>query len=370
MAIDRSALIILHGGCGASEPERMVGAVRVATARRLAEVAHEAGLPRIIIATDAPSAFEGRGAIIDGDGSERFDLQSRVLAIVRSYDLESVVVAGSGALPLATVESLAPVIDFLRGKVPGVITNNFFSADFSAWRPAEAIAGAVNLMRDNAIPRRLRDDCGLQSTILPRSIATQFDIDTPGDVAVLSLTPNLPAAIARACEPVAALANRYRKLLPLLCDRDAEVVVAGRVGSHVWQHIERETACRVRMFAEERGMAAAGPGHRARAALGFLLEAVGPEGFFSRMAELGDALVLDARVIEAHLGLTPSREDRFRSDLFDSQRVSDTWLREFTEAAAKAPIPVLLGGHSLVTGGLMVLTDVAWTEHDALAGTR
>ena len=78
----------------------------------------------------------------------------------------------------------------------------------------------------------------------------------------------------------------------------------------------------------------------------------------------GDALVHDARVLEAHLGLSPSRDDRFRSDLFDAESISDPWLRELTLAAADAPIPVLLGGHSLVTGGLMALGDVAWTEHD------
>jgi hypothetical protein len=135
-----------------------------------------------------------------------------------------------------------------------------------------------------------------------------------------------------------------------------------------WQHLERETACRIRMLSEERGLAAAANGHRARSVLGFLFEALGAEPFFARIAELGDALVLDTRVLEAHLGVTPSREDRFQSDLFASEAIAEPTLRAITKAAAHAPKPVLLGGHSLVSGGLMLLNDIAWRENDRRLG--
>lgn len=93
--------------------------------------------------------------------------------------------------------------------------------------------------------------------------------------------------------------------------------------------------------------------------------------FFERMALLGDALVLDTRVVEAHLGLEPSREDRFQSDLFAFESIAEPTLRALTEAAADAPMPVLLGGHSLVSGGLMAINDAAWAENDRrLAGVR
>ena len=69
-----------------------------------------------------------------------------------------------------------------------------------------------------------------------------------------------------------------------------------------------------------------------------------------------------------HLGIEPSREDRFQSDLLRPEAISDTWLRRFTAAAAKAPLPVLLGGHSLVSGGLMALNDAAWLENDRIEG--
>jgi hypothetical protein len=39
-------------------------------------------------------------------------------------------------------------------------------------------------------------------------------------------------------------------------------------------------------------------------------------------------------------------------------------VRELTRAATQAPVPVLLGGHSLVSGGIMALVQAAWEEQD------
>ncbi|HET8787068.1 MAG TPA: hypothetical protein VFM38_15650, partial [Candidatus Limnocylindrales bacterium] len=48
----------------------------------------------------------------------------------------------------------------------------------------------------------------------------------------------------------------------------------------------------------------------------------------------------------------PAHEDRFASDLLLHERIAEPWLRELTSSAARAAIPVLLGGHSLVGPGL------------------
>src|SRR5450830_931414 len=91
------------------------------------------------------------------------------------------------------------------------------------------------------------------AVVLPRTTATQFDLDTPADLAVLALSGGLPPALQRAAAAAESITERYRQFLPFLCNGNAEVVVAGRVSSETWQYLERETACRVRMFAEERG---------------------------------------------------------------------------------------------------------------------
>lgn len=367
MKFERPVLIILHGGTGVGPAERMLATARVAAARTTAATALAAGFEAVIIATDDAGAFEPLPSrvLIDPDAAhEPFNFDSRLRGLVEHYGLRRPAVMGSGSLPLMTVENFAFIAEQLDARDARFVTNNFFSADLTAWTPGDALAATSTLTRDNVLPRRLRDDAGLSPVILPRTTGTQFDLDTPSDLAVLALMQSLPPALSRSAAKANATADRYRTFLPMLCDRTAQVVVAGRVGSATWQYLERETACRIRMFSEERGLATAAPGYHAHSALGFLLEEVGVQRFFERMALLGDALVLDTRVIEAHMGLEPSREDRFQSDLLNHGAIADDFLRRFTEAAANAPIPVLLGGHSLVAGGLMALNDVAWMEND------
>jgi hypothetical protein len=48
----------------------------------------------------------------------------------------------------------------------------------------------------------------------------------------------------------------------------------------------------------------------------------------------------------------PVAEDRFASDLLLTPTIDDPWLRALTTSAVNAPIPVLLGGHTLVGPGL------------------
>jgi len=88
----------------------------------------------------------------------------------------------------------------------------------------------------------------------------------------------------------------------------------------------------------------------------------GPGGFFDAVSRMGNALILDSRVILAHRRSWPSAADRFHSDLGQPEHIEDPFLRDFTAAAVEAPIPVVLGGHSLVSGGLWALVDAAWSR--------
>ncbi len=350
----------------------MLARARVAAARNTARSALAAGFEAVIVATDDPAAFGADipGVLFDPDrAGEPFDFRKRLRGIVSRFGLQRPATMGSGSVPLLGVDEFRLVVEQLDSRDPRFVTNNFFSADLTGWTPGDAIERCGAFARDNLLPRKLRDEAGLASVILPRTTATQFDLDTPSDLAVLSLSEGLPAELAEAARPAESAAKRYRAFMPLLCDRTMQVVVAGRVGgSQAWQYLERETACRVRLFAEERGLATAPAGYRARSLLGFLIEEVGVERFFLRLSELGDGAVIDTRVIEAHLGIEPSREDRFQSDLLAWESIQEPFLRRFTKAAAEAPIPVLLGGHSLVSGGLMAINDVAWRENDRRLG--
>src|SRR4029079_16567847 len=94
-----------------------------------------------------------------------------------------------------------------------------------------------------------------------------------------------------------------------------------------------------------------------RSLLGLLLDDRGPVALGDILGELGDAAVVDSRVALAHrFGVDeiswPTLADRLASDLLRPEEVGDPWLRQLTEAAVRAPLPVLLAGHTLVGRGL------------------
>jgi hypothetical protein len=77
------------------------------------------------------------------------------------------------------------------------------------------------------------------------------------------------------------------------------------------------------------------------------------------VARLGNAAFIDTRVLFTHFGLNLTTADRFYSDLGQHEKINNPFVREFTQQAMESPIPVILGGHSLVSGGLLALIEVA-----------
>jgi hypothetical protein len=201
---------------------------------------------------------------------------------------------------------------------------------------------------------------------LPRTLESLFDIDAPTDVAALKLAGSGGSRLRAYSAGADIDLTPYARILPLFLSREKQITVAGRVGSHTWRYLETETACRVRLFAEERGMEADGRSEsaEARSLLGYYLGEVGAERFVETLASLGDAALLDTRVLAAHAGTTPPREERFLSDLGRWEEIGGAFLRDLTKAAVGADIPVLLGGHSLMSGALMVLNETAWRLRD------
>ena len=97
-----------------------------------------------------------------------------------------------------------------------------------------------------------------------------------------------------------------------------------------------------------------------RSTLGMLVDRDGPGARGGLLAQLGDAAVVDTRVLLAHrYGAAeagwPSAEDRFAADLLLPDRIADPWLRSLVAGLRDAPIPILAGGHTLVGPGIRLL---------------
>jgi hypothetical protein len=292
-----------------------------------------------------------------------------------SGTLDAIGYAGGGALALLDDAAL----DDLVSPIPGeVVANNRFSADafVVAGDLGSALAALETADSDNGAVRHL-EDAGFASRDLRAAARSRFDVDTPLDLALLRLATRLPGTRRLAPQvagflEMAVLPGGRRLEVPHLAalgevvrDRNAELVVAGRVPSATLAYLETETACRVRAIVEERGMRSARDA-RPRSLLADWVERLGPADLVGELASLGHAVVLDTRVLMAaragssDAAAWPPEEERFAADFGDRERVATPWLAELTAAAADASVPVLLGGHALVSDGLRILVEASW----------
>ena len=150
-----------------------------------------------------------------------------------------------------------------------------------------------------------------------RDLATwpwaRFDVDTPLDLALLRLAIRLPGTrlpdgLVTAFLEMATLPGgrslelpRLEQIGAIVRDREAQLVVAGRIPSGAWAYLETESACRVRCFIEERGMRSARDAVP-HSLLADWTERLGAADLVAELATLGDAVILDSRVLMAARG--------------------------------------------------------------------
>jgi hypothetical protein len=345
-------VIILHAEAGPSAGplERWLADARRTLAERARGGFAAAGATDAIIAAGVP---DGRpfGALL------------RELAL--PFASGGVVVLGSGSIPLATAADRRELVAAAARAVPGALTNNRYSSDVVAIACADVLATIPDLPSDNALPRWLAEVAGYPVAELP-AWRLRVDVDDPLDLVLLRRArPSSPQRV-----PVGVDTTRVEAALAGVAavarDPAAEVVVAGRASSASVAWLERHTAARVRALIEERGLRASDPAaasarpSRRRppsSVLGALLDRDEPAAFAATVARLGDAALIDTRVLLAHrLGADerawPRAEDRYASDLLLHEEIRDPWLAALTRSAVEAPIPIVLGGHTLVGPGI------------------
>jgi len=329
------------------------------------------GIGQIIVATDSlelAQRLRDEPVRVELDREDKeFHFGRRLRDIINQYHIEKPFYMGGGSGPLLDEMELRMVVEAVLSTDRIMVSNNFYSTDFVAFSPGEAINSIEPPAFDNNLCWLLREAEGLPSIVLPRTAGTQLDVDIPTDLMILSLHPAPGRELRRYLDILQLDLSHIRQAMLSLTDPERETFLAGRVPGMAWDYLGKQTACRVRLLSEERGMRASGRLERGgvRSLLGYYLEAVGVERFFTTLGELGDAAFIDTRVILAHLGLWPPARERFYSDLRQPERISLPLLRDFTAAAKEAPIPVVLGGHSLVSGGLCALVEIAWQDFDA-----
>jgi hypothetical protein len=241
-----------------------------------------------------------------------------------------------------------------------VVTNNLHSCDWAGFVPAQEAAPLIaRQSNDNAIAWALANQGTFPVEGQEASAASRFDIDTPADLLIADRHPRIGHHLRRYLDHLGWESPHLDAVLAEMAREGGSLLVAGRVSSAAWGALERTARCWARVFAEERGMRASGRQERGEvhSLLADYLGLVGVERFFTKLGRLANGVLLDNRVILAARQLWPSTSDRFNSDLYRWEEVEDPFLRDLTRAAAEASVPVVMGGHSVVGGGLMALTE-------------
>ncbi len=366
-------LVIFEGGIVASELEETFRRVRKAVVMDQIAKAQQAGFTRIVLLTSYkdlsqevlcrfPIEVEYRP-----EASEEFHFGENLRNIIRDKQLANVLYMGGAAAPLISSEELS-YIRILLEQHKGVVTaNNYYSADMVGFNPAVAIED-INLPPiDNMLPSIIVQQGGLKFIPLKRTLGIQFDLDTPAELVVLASHPrvgvNTKATLLDSNLDV-TVCNRIKQVLK---NPQADLVVFGRVNSQIFKLLDELTKCRIRLYSEERGLKSLGRDKRGevKSLIAEAVRVLGYNDFFKFLAQISNGAILDTRIIFSHLNWDLSQSDRFYSDLGKIDKITHPGLKEFTKAGYEADIPIMFGGHSLVTGGLWALIEASYLELEA-----
>jgi CTP:molybdopterin cytidylyltransferase MocA len=370
---ERVVAVIFEGGQGTSAIDQaMAGIRKEVTLDTCEKILSVAEVDEIVLCTNYPdlaARAADMGITVDYRGRDPdFHFGLRLREIVESRRLENVMCMGGVAAPLIQPQEIAWVANTLKEQKNVVVLNNVQSADLVAFTPASVLFETELPANDNHLGTALRN-AGLRRILIPNSGRINFDLDTPTDVMVLALQPGLGRRSRAILSGLDWPVHRLQAACEVLRRPSSEVLITGRVGPSVVLYLNMNFTHRVRVVSEERGMKALGRDERGEVVslLGFLLEEAGPQRFVELIENVCHVAFMDTRVIFHHLKKRLSDHDRFNSDLGRWELVTDPDLRDFTRVAMESKIPIILGGHSLVSGGLWILAENIVTERERRA---
>ncbi len=364
MSKDVSAVIFEGSQPNSSVEEMMIRVRQAALLDNLEKMKQVSGLGKIYLHTNRPEIVKpaselGAQVSLNSIEPQNFHFGNELQKIVIENSLDRVFCLNGAGCPLITVTELEMICSRLLGSERFVYTNNTQSADMVAFTVTDDFADIKLPAMDNSLALTLRDQLGLEMELMPHSRGLLFDIDTPTDLLVLGAGPFCGP---RTREVLNSLQLDYTTLehaKAVLADEYEDIVLVGRVGAPIIARLNAVLKLRLRVFSEERGMKSLGriENNEVVSLLGLLLDHAGMKKFFEYLAVVARCAIIDSRVLIYHYKLNLSDSDRFLSDLGQWREVKDPWLKEFTRFAVECPIPVILGGHSLVSGSLWALCD-------------
>jgi hypothetical protein len=359
-------VVVMAGPVGRSPAEAWVAAGRRAAADDLiGRLRSLDGVTEIVALAADPAegqALAAVGAHLLAPLPGPFHFGRQLASIIEQLKSPHLAYFGGASAPLLPAKEIQQAFDRVGDeKWPVAVVNNLHSSDWAVFNHAGQVAQArERLPSDNALGWVLSRQEAFAVDVLPPSAASRVDIDTPADLLMIAGHPALGGALRRVVETApAGAAASVAGLRRLLSSPAQTLAIIGRLSPQVWAELDRLTQIWVRVFSEERGMVASQrlARHQVRSLIGELVNAWGPAGFLQRLGGMCGGVLWDTRVWLGLEGGWPSASDRFASDLGLAESIHHSGLRALTQAAIDSHIPVVLGGHGVVSGGLLSLLE-------------
>jgi hypothetical protein len=359
-------VIIMLPPAGLSEAESWVAEGRRAAAcdliHRLSGVPSAADI--FVLAADSidRATLVEAGAVPLPTPSGSFHFGQTLAGIVDEKGFRQAAYFGGASAPFMTESMLKDVFDRIENSDrPAAVVNNYHSTDWMVLNQAEVLPQLKErLIKDNALGWVLDHDAGFNVQVVLPSAASQVDIDTPGDLLMLHRHPSLGGELKKFLESAPATClDVVDHILEIMCKPASSLTLIGRTSPQLWKMLNEQTQIWIRAFAEERGMIASGRFDRGevRSLIGEVVEDWGPQRFIEFIARLSDAVLWDTRVWMAHCGTWPSTADRFAADLGWVDQINNESLKKLAHSVHQCDIPILLGGHGVVAGGIYALLE-------------
>lgn len=361
--IEKVSAVVFEGSNPQSPvEEEMVMVRQAALLDNLEKMNLVSGLGKIYLHTNRPELVEpaanlGAEVTLNTTDPAQFHFGRQLQAVIGEHGLKRVLCLNGAGCPLISVDELDMICRKLLERDNFVYTNNTQSVDLAAFTVPANIDSIELPAMDNSLALTLRDELGLDMELMPHTLGLLFDIDTPSDLLVLGAGPFPGPRTRKVLDSLNLDYRTLEKAKAVLSDEYEEVALVGRVGAPIIGRLNAVLKLRLRVFSEERGMKSLGriEANEVISLLGLLIEHAGIDCFFDYLAKVSRCAFIDSRVLIYHYKYEPSDRDRFLSDLGLWEEIENPWLKEFTRAAVECPIPILLGGHSLVAGSLWAL---------------
>ena len=370
--------LITLGGIGSGRLEQLMRTALESACVDLSDRCNQAGIfSSITLITDQPMTIEtdnwSRVEYTEPHQSFGDVLETYFKTTNPKFVENPLVYFGAGSAPVIQDVDIADLVSALdRAERNICAANNIYSADYFGVNPGNIIEMLdPSPASDNEIPKRLLEENSTEVVELARSSRSQFNIDVTADLVTLLLADAKGAKIQSFLQ---AHSQLFRQAIQCqwsaaqhLTNKESQVLVYGRTSSRIWKYLETESASKIRIIGEERGLGTAPPGHHPYSTLGDLIESKGAETFFTRTLPLMcDAAFIDLIPVLAYLHPDTTQEDRHAAFLMDESGIEHSGLRTIIRSINTSPIPIAIGGHTLVGSGIELLNQRAWDSIDGI----